>query len=320
MAEHSHSHKEHSHDKDHGHTHGSIDPSISTSERGIWAIKWSFIGFLITSGIQFLIVLQSGSIALLTDAIHNFGDAGTAIPLWIAFRMAKRKPSKTFTYGYGRIEDLAGVFIVLIIFLTTLYAGYQSIFRLFHPQGLTHLWAVLIAGLVGFIGNEAIALFRIKVGKEIKSAALIADGYHARVDGLASLAIIAAVIGIWLGYPIADPLVGLLIVLIILKTLWDSSKEIFTRLIDGVDPHIIEEVTHEASHAEGVEEVTEVRARWSGHFLLFELNIAVKPDLSVEQGHTIAVNARHDLLHHMPHIANVVIHIDPSSKSGEKHH
>ncbi len=180
----SHDHQEHDHDHDshghaghgHGHTHGVVDASITTSARGIWAIKWSFIGLFITAAIQIIVVYLSKSVGLLADTIHNFGDAATAIPLWVAFALARWKPSKRFTYGYGRVEDLAGVAIVLTIAFSAAVAGYETIRRFMHPQPVGYLWAVMTASIVGFIGNEAVAIFRIKVGKEIQSAALVADG------------------------------------------------------------------------------------------------------------------------------------------------
>ena len=172
------------HGEGRGHTHGVIDPSIATTERGIWAIKWSFVVLAITAILQLAVVFVSGSVALLADTVHNFGDATTAIPLWIAFRLARRKPTATFTYGLGRAEDLAGVAVVLIIFLSAVVAGYEAIDRLVHPQAIQQLGWLAIAGLAGFFGNEAVAVFRIRVGRQIDSAALIADGYHARADGL----------------------------------------------------------------------------------------------------------------------------------------
>ncbi|HJQ25276.1 MAG TPA: cation diffusion facilitator family transporter [Blastocatellia bacterium] len=313
---HDHDHEEHHH----GHTHGAIDPSIITTERGIWAIKWSFVGLFATAIFQIVIAVLSGSVALLADTIHNVGDAATAIPLWIAFRLARRKPSKRFTYGYGRVEDLAGVAIVLTILASAALAGYESVYRLLHPQRVVHLWAVVIASVVGFLGNEGVAVFRIKVGKEIGSAALIADGYHARVDGFTSLAVLVGAIGIWLGYPLADPMVGLLITVLILRIVWESAKSVFTRLLDGVDPEIMDEITHAARHTPRVEDVTDVRVRWLGHRLHAELNIAVNPSLSVEEGHEIAKNVRHDLLHQLRYLSGITIHIDPANASGDEHH
>jgi cation diffusion facilitator family transporter len=304
----------------HGHTHGVVDPSIISAERGIWAIKWSFIGLFITALLQVGVVVFTGSVALLADTIHNFGDAATAVPLWIAFSLAKRKPSPRFTYGLGRVEDLAGVAIVALILFSAAVAGYESIQRFFNPQPVQYLWAVVAASIIGFVGNEAVALFRIKVGRDIGSAALVADGYHARTDGLTSLAVLFGAIGVWLGYPLADPIIGLLITLAILQIVWQSSQAIFTRLLDGVDPQLGDEIRHAAGHVPGVEEVSEVRVRWLGHRLHAEVNIAVRPDLPVEAGHNIALDVQHELLHHLHYLSGATIHVDPANASGEAHH
>jgi cation diffusion facilitator family transporter len=309
-----------SHQDAHNHTHGTIDPALLATERGIWAVKWSLIGLGVTALFQLVIVFFSGSVALLADTIHNIADAGTAIPLWIAFTLARRPPSRRFTYGYGRVEDVAGVVIVLTILFSAVLAGYQSIDRLLHPQPVEHLWAVGIAGLIGFAGNELVAIFRIRVGKQINSAALVADGYHARVDGLTSLAVLFSALGVWLGYPLADPLMGLLITALILPIVWESGKAVFTRLLDGVDPEVIEQITHAINHTQGVREITEVRLRWSGHRLHAEVNLAVSRELSVGEGHAIAVEARHQLMHKLPYLSTVNIHIDPEHLSGESHH
>jgi cation diffusion facilitator family transporter len=304
----------------HGHVHGTIDPSITATDRGLWAVKWSFVGLFITTLIQIAIFYYSGSIALLADAIHNLGDGCTAVPLGIAFILGKRKPSKRFTYGYGRVEDLAGLVVVLTILASAAFAGYQSINRLFHPQPVGYLWAVAIGAIVGFIGNESVAIFRIKVGKEMGSAALIADGYHARTDGIASLAVLVSAIGVYLGYPLADPVIGILMTTLILRIVWESSAAVFTRILDGVDPDVPDKIKEQAKHTEGVKDVSEVRVRWLGHRMHAELNVAVAQELSVEQGHDIANSVRHDLLHNLQFLSNATIHIDPMNASGEKHH
>lgn len=303
----------------HTHTHGIVDPSILT-ERGIWAVKWSFAGLLIIAIFQIIIVYYSGSIALLADTIHNFGDALTAIPLLFAFMLARWKPTKQFTYGYGRVEDLAGVFVVVMILISAVIAGYVSIDRLFHPQQVTFLWAVAAAALIGFIGNEAVAQLRIRVGNEIGSAALVADGQHARTDGLTSLAVLIGTAGIYLGFPLADPVIGLIITIAIFWIVWESGKTIFTRLLDGVDPAITEEIHHSADHVEGVVEITDVKVRWLGHRLHAEVNITVDSSLSVEKGHTIAKEFRHELLHHLRYLSDATIHVDPVTASGPDHH
>jgi cation diffusion facilitator family transporter len=302
------------------HPHGALDSALFATQRGMQALKWSFLGLLATALLQMLIVLISGSVALLADAIHNFGDAATAIPLLIAFMLARWQPSKRFTYGYGRMEDLAGVIIVLTILSSAVVATYESIDRLLHPKAVGYIGTVIAAAVIGFLGNEAVAQFRIRVGKEIGSAALVADGYHARIDGFASLAVIFGAVGVWLGYPLADPLVGLLIATVIFRIVWESGKSVFTRLLDGVDPEVADEVEDVVDQTPGVQEVSEVRVRWLGHRLHAEVNIAVNSRLSVKEGHKIALAVRHQLLHHLRYLSHVTVHVDPADASGEKHH
>jgi cation diffusion facilitator family transporter len=317
--DHNHSHR-HGNHGGHGHTHGMVDPSLITSKRGIWAIKWSFVLLFVTALFQSVIAWLSGSVSLLADTIHNVGDAATAVPLWIAFTLSRRNPNQRFTYGYGRVEDLAGVAIILTITFSAIVAAYETIQMFLHPQPIRYLWAVVIASILGFVGNEAVAVFRIRVGKQIESAALIADGYHARVDGLTSLAVLFGALGVGLGYPLADPIMGVFITIAIVQIVWQSSKAIFTRMLDGVEPHIIDEIREAVSHAGGIEKVTEVRARWLGHRLHTELNIAVGSHLSVAEGHVIAKEVRHELLHHLTYLSSVVIHVDPTEEAGEMFH
>lgn len=316
--EHRHEHQ-HGHLR-HGHAHGTVDPSIASSERGIWAVKWSFVGLFATALVQVIVVLYSGSVALLSDTIHNFGDAATAIPLWVAFALGRIRPNRRFTFGYGRVEDLAGVVVVLIILFSAVVAGYQALDRLLDPQPVSLLWAVAVASVIGFLGNEAVAIFRIRVGREIGSAALVADGYHARTDGWTSLAVLIGAAGVWLGYPLADPIVGLVIAAAILGIVWQSGKAVFTRLLDGVDPEVTDEIRHAASEVAGVERVAEVRARWVGHRLHAELNVAVDSGLSVAEGHEIAREVNHRLMHHLNYLEMAVVHVDPVQEAGEEHH
>lgn len=314
--------EEHSHHTraGHGHSHGSVDASILTSERGIWALRWSFVGLFVTALVQIFVFYRSRSVGLLADTIHNFGDAATAVPLWIAFTLSKRRPSNRFPYGLGRVEDLAGIAIVAIILFSGVSAGYESIHRFFHPVTVTHLYAVMTASIVGFLGNEGAAIVRIRVGKEIESAALIADGRHARIDGFASLAVLAGAVGVKLGYPVADPIVGIIITVIIGKVVWDSGIAIFSRMLDGIDPALIPRLTDLIRETEGVENVGEVRARWLGHRLIADVTVGVSPDLSVEKGHEIAAGVQTNIQEHLPHVASVTVHVDPSDKLGEHHH
>jgi cation diffusion facilitator family transporter len=317
--DHPHQHT-HGHGPGRGHTHGGLDPSIVSTARGLWTLKWSFVGLLATALVQAGVVALSGSVALLADTIHNFADAATAIPLGVAFMLARRGVTRRFTYGLGRVEDLAGLMIVATIAVSALVASYEAIHRLVHPQPIAYLSAVVGASVVGFLGNEAVAVFRIRVGRQIGSAALIADGYHARVDGWTSLAVLVGAAGVWAGYPLADPLIGLVISVAIFAIVWQSARMVLARALDAVEPEVVDAITETASRVESVEEVSDVRARWVGHRLHAELHVTVPGSLSVAAGHAIAKEVRHQLLHRLPHLGGVVVHVDPQGEGGERHH
>ena len=309
---HSPSHHHH-HGPGHGHTHGAIDPEIASSERGLWAVKWSFVGLAISAIAQAVVFALSGSVALMAELIHNAGDALTSVPLGVAFLLTRAKPSPRFAYGYGKAEDLAGVAIVAIIFLSALITGYESLERLRQPQPLDHLGALAAAAIIGFIGNEWVALFRLRVGREINSAALVADGLHARADGLVSLAVLVSALGVWLGYPWADPVMGLVITLVLLRVVWQSAQTVFTRLLDGVEPDVVHRLYHEIDHglADAAATVTQVKARWLGHRLHSEISLGVDPGLSVAGGEAIAAQVSAHLQAHIPYLAAATIHLHP---------
>lgn len=299
----------------HGHTHGVIDATIATTDRGIWAIKWSFIILAITAALQIMVVAISGSVALLADTIHNIGDATTAIPLWVAFVLARRKPTQTFTYGYGRVEDIAGILIVLIILFSAVVAGYVAIDRLIHPQLITQVGWVAIAGIVGFLGNEAVAVFRIRVGRDINSAALVADGYHARTDGLTSLAVVLGAVGVWLGFTLADPIIGLLITIAIFGIVWQSARSVLTRMLDGIEPNVVAELRHAAEHVPGIDRVADVKARWVGHKLHADMTIVVDDNLPLAKANLISAALQKELFAHMPALAAAHIRFGMTASS-----
>ena len=312
------------HHDDHGpkgHTHGVVDPTLATTATGIWAIKWSFVILAVTAALQLVIVFVSGSVALLADTIHNIGDATTAIPLWIAFVLVSRRPTRTFTYGLGRVEDLAGLAIVLIILASAIVAGYEAIDRLFHPQTVGQIGWVAVAGVVGFVGNEAVAIFRIRVGRAMNSAALIADGYHARTDGLTSLAVVLGAAGVWLGFPLADPIIGLFITVAILGIVWQSARAVLTRMLDGTEASVLTEIEHAAGHVSGIEKVVDVKARWLGHRLHADVTIAVDEDVLFAVASQISSALRQELFDHLPALgsANILL-VSRTEQAGTDHH
>lgn len=318
--DHDHAPDAHRHHERHGHSHGIVDPAIATSEQGLRAVKWSFLLLFATALVQLAIVFLSGSVALLADTIHNFGDAATAIPLGVAFAVGRRKATKRFSYGFGRVEDLAGLAVVGVIFTSAVVAAYEAVERLLHPRPLEYLGAVAAASVLGFLGNEAVAVLRIRAGRKIGSAALVADGYHARTDGWTSLAVLLGALGAWLGYPIADPMVGLGITAAISLIVWRSAGEVLLRTLDGIEPGIIEAIESSARSVAGVRDVTQVRARWIGHRRHAEVNITVEPSMSVSDAHHLAVEVHGETRANVPFLSEVVVHVDPLDESGESYH
>jgi cation diffusion facilitator family transporter len=296
----------------HDHEHfGPADAAVVATREGTRATWISLAVLVVTAGIQFVVAMASGSVALLADTIHNVTDALTAIPLLIAFRLARKPPNRRYPYGYHRAEDIAGLVIVAFILASAVLAGIQAVQRLIHPQDVRSPGWVLAAGVVGLIGNEAVAEYRMRVGRRIGSAALVADGLHARTDGLASLGVVVATIGVVLGFERADALVGLAITIAILLTLWRAARTVLHRALDGTDETTLALIEAVAGAVPGVEHVTEAKARWSGHRLLAELNVAVEPTLTVDRGHAIADHVHRSLLHEVPRLAEVMVHVDP---------
>jgi len=327
-GDHDHGHGGHGHDHgdhDHGpwaklkhmivpHSHDSneaIQSAEESSKEGIRAAWIGLAGMAATAILQMVIVAISGSIALLADTLHNVGHAVTTIPLVIAFRIGQRAASRMYNYGYRRAEDLVGLFISLIIAVSAGVIIYESVDALINPRELTNLWWVFAAGVVGAGGNELVAIYRIRTGRRIGSAALIAEGQHARADGLTSIAVVVGVIGVWLGFPQADAAIGFVIAAAILWILVQSVRTTMKRLMDGVEPGTVEKIEAAIASVAGVLSVDRVRARWSGHRLEADANIGVDSSLTTIEAHAIAEQAEHEVLHSVAHVENVVIHINP---------
>ncbi|WP_327369066.1 cation diffusion facilitator family transporter [Streptomyces sp. NBC_01217] len=287
-----------------------VDTAMATSREGMRTLWLSLAVLGVTTVVQAVIVSLSGSVALLGDTIHNAGDALTAIPLGIAFVLGRRVANRRYTYGYGRAEDLAGVVIVGTIAVSAVLAAYTAVDRLLNPRDVTHLWAVAGAALAGFAGNEWVARYRIRTGRRIGSAALVADGLHARTDGFTSLAVLLGAGGASLGWQAADPIVGLLITIAILFVLRDAAREVYRRLMDSVDPGLVELAETALRSVPGVRGVGQVRMRWIGHSLRAEADIVVDPHLTVVAAHKMAVASEHALIHAVPRLTAATVHTD----------
>ena len=293
---------------------------METSGDAIRAVAISLAILLVTAGLQTVIVVISPSIALFGDALHNFADALTALPLAIAFTLGRRPPTRRYTYGYGRAEDLAGIAIVATIASSSIAVGYESVHRLLDPRAIHHLPYVAIAAIVGFAGNEIVAQYRITVGRRIGSAALVADGLHARADGLTSLAVLIGVGGVAAGWKYADPVVGLVVTFAICFVLRDAARRVYRRLMDAVDPHLVDDVEQTLRGTPGVLDIGNVKLRWIGHQLRAECEVVVNHECTVIEAHDIAEEAQHRLLHDVPRLTAAIVHADPFAHEGTDHH
>ncbi|PPS70666.1 MULTISPECIES: cation diffusion facilitator family transporter [Streptomyces] len=328
-----------SHGRDHGNAHGhrhslrhrmahvlaphshetadKVDSALESSARGMRALWVSLAVLGVTALVQAAVVAVSGSVALLGDTVHNTADALTAVPLGIAFVLGRRAATRRFTYGYGRAEDLAGLVIVLTIAASAVFAGWTAIDRLLDPRPVEHLPAVALAAVAGFAGNEWVARYRIRVGRSIGSAALVADGLHARTDGFTSLAVLLGAGGSALGWQPADPIVGLAITAAIVLVLRDAAREVFRRVMDAVDPALVDRAERALTEVPGVRGVGELRLRWIGHRLRAEVAVVVDGGVTVREAHRIAVDAEHALLHAVPRLTAALVHADPEPAPGE---
>lgn len=333
-----HAHHGHYHDHDHGHGHGhegegllgsvthvlsevfgwhshdsaeSTDAALEADDRGRRALWISFFALAATSSVQAVIVFATNSVALLGDTLHNLVDAFTAVPLLVAFALLRRPANDRFTYGYGRAEDLAGLFVVLAVASSAIIAAWEAVDRFIHPSHVTHLPYLAAAGVVGFVGNEIVARYRIHVGRQIGSAALVADGLHARTDGFASLSVVLSAAGLALGWPWADPVIGIVIAIAIVGVLRSVALQVGARLLDAINPDLVHAARHSLDDIEEILAIDTLRVRWVGHSLFAEADVAVRPDLTLAQGHDIAHHAEEHMLEALPRLRSALVHVTP---------
>jgi cation diffusion facilitator family transporter len=304
------------------HTHDaadSIDDALEASAQGVRALKISLFILLATTVLQLGVVIISGSVSLLADTIHNFSDALTAVPLWIAFVLGRRPASRRYTFGYGRAEDLAGLFIVVVVAASAIVAAWQSVERIINPRPIDNLWWVVAAGIIGFAGNEAVAIYRIRIGQRIGSAALVADGVHARTDGFTSLAVVVGAIGVMLGFPLADPIVGLVISATIIVLLWGTVRSVGRRLMDGIEPELLDKAEHALEHTPGVLAVPRLQLRWVGHRLHGTATIEVEGS-TLDAAELVVREAEHQLGHALPTLDDMTISVISAERSSSVAH
>lgn len=296
----------------HDHEHGDV---LDAGAEGIRATKMSLLGLGLTAALQAVVVVLSGSVALASDTLHNLGDALTAIPLWIAFSLGQRTPTRSYNYGYHRAEDVAGVVIVLAIGASAALIVWESLQRLLEPRLIDYIPWVIAAGVIGAIGNELVARYRIRVGRHIGSEALVADGQHARTDALTSLTVVIAGIGAIFGAAWVDPVAGLVVALVILRLLFRSARSITRRLLDAVDPELVDTTETVIGGVPGVRAITDLRLRWHGHQLHVFASVAVDPNLTVAAGHETAHEVEHALHHAYSFPVITMIHVDPEGQT-----
>jgi cation diffusion facilitator family transporter len=341
--DHGHGHDQ-AHDHGHGHDHGhehrdgflgkvkeifvphshdsadKVDSALEASREGMRCLKISFAGLIITAIVQTVIVYYTNSVALLGDTLHNYADALTAIPIAIAFIVGRRLATRSYTYGYGRAEDIAGIIVVVLIAFSAAYAGYEAVLRFMNPGEVHNLGVLAAAGVVGFLGNEVVAQYRVRTGRRIGSAALVADGLHARTDGFTSLAVVFSALGAWLGFPLADPIIGLLITVAILFVLRDAAREVYRRLMDAVDPVLVDQAERVIRSTPGVVDASDVRLRWIGHTLRAEACISVDSSMTLVQAHHLSHRVEHDLVHGLRRLSAATIHAEPLAHDSVEAH
>lgn len=293
--------------RSHSHAHSS---ALATAQ-GIRAIKISAVGLLATAAVQLAIVAVGRSAGLFADALHNLSDVFTTVALWIAFHASRRAATRRYTFGYDRFEDLAGVGIVVVIGVSAVLAGWESYRAFVEVREVAFLEASLVAAFIGVVGNEVVARYKIKVGRQIRSAALAADGRHARIDALVSAGAVAGLAGVALGFPAADPVAGMLITAAIVWITVTSAREVAARLTDAVDEEVIGRIEELASSIDGVREVHDVKARWAGRSLFVQLHICVDEDLPLNEAHAIGEEVRHEVIDSVEGVSQALVHLDP---------
>lgn len=295
----------------HGHSHAVLSDFAGSTRAGLRALAIGVAGLAATTVLQVALLLVSGSVALLGDTLHNGVDvAGTAV-VWVAFKISSRDRNERYSFGYHRFEDLAGLFVVLLIGASSALVLWESIRALTGEVEIHRPWLVLLAGLVGFAGNEAVAQFKIRTGRKIGSAALIADGQHSRADGLSSMGVVAAAVGLLLGAEWLDAVAGIGIGLLIAWAAYSTGREVLLRLLDHAEPDIRLALEKEAAEVAGIEHVNDLRIRQAGRTVHVVASVCVDATVTLPAAHGFAEDLREAWAHLLPDGSSIDIHVDP---------
>lgn len=298
----------HSHEDGHGHMPRYREGEPKTTS--VFVVSFFLLGAMAT--FQTGIAVFSGSVSLLSDAFHNIADALTGVPLWIAFSLAGRQPTRRYSYGYGKFEDLAGILIVGLILSSAIVSLVRSVERFVHPQVFHHPVWVALASVTGFLGNEAVAFLRIRAGRKTGSVSLVADGQHARVDGFASLSVLVGVAGSVTGYPIVDPVVGMLLGFSILLIAVRMIRDVGMHLSDGIEPETLDRIRHAAMDSGSVLSVSRARARWMGHSISCDLCLVLDDQSSLEDAAREGRLAEERIRKALPFTGDVLVVVAPA--------
>jgi cation diffusion facilitator family transporter len=302
------------------HAHPANLTGAQGTREGLRAIRLAAVALGASAAVRLTIAVLSGSVGLLAAGLDDLGDVLTTVVLSVAFIASRRAADRRYTFGYQRFEDLSGVLVVAVIWGSAAFATYEAVMRLTGDHQVTRLGIAMTAAVLGLLANGFAGVYKIRVGRRIGSEPLIADGKHALTDSLSSVAAFGGLLGVKAGHPIADPIAAFVVVLAIVAVAVDATRRVLARLLDAVDPTIVGQIEHIAKHTDGVASIGRVQARWAGRSLYVTLTVAADGNKSLTDTHTIAENVAHRILHDVPGVAQVDVHVDPWEPHGDEAH
>lgn len=311
MSHHTTAYGEASHDHGFLSTPDSVQREEANRRRAIQAIVGSSLGLLVTSALELLVVAFSGSVALLSDALHNLGDVFTTVGVYFGFRASRKPPTPRFPYGFGRAEDLAGIVVVMAIWGSAVLAALESYNKLISGRGTSHLAWGMVAALIGIVGNRLVARYKLNVGREIKSAPLIVDARHSWLDAVSSAGALIGLLGVAAGFRAADPIAGFAISLFIVRIGLEATRDVVFRLMDAQDEALAEAVRGVASELlEDEASVRDVRIRWLGRQVEVRLVVRLAGDTSLRDATRTARELDAVVKHRIPDTREILVTVE----------